>query len=139
MVASSLQLLLLALLLRPSNLTAGKVQLCDLTPHCSLLRRRHDWVLHLGCSALYSGMARGPGSLMSHMSAKGTRRFMKASAPLLRGRSTRHDGPMKCHLYCIVLYCCCFARSNDTNPIKQERAGFFRVVDETGHTFQRQF
>ena len=43
MVASSLQLLFLALLLRPSNLTAGKVQLCDLTPHCSLLRRRHDW------------------------------------------------------------------------------------------------
>ena len=33
MVASSLQLLFLALLLRPSNLTAGKVQLCDLTPH----------------------------------------------------------------------------------------------------------
>ena len=42
MVASSLQLFL-ALLLCPSNLTTGKVQLCDLTPHCSLLRRRHDW------------------------------------------------------------------------------------------------
>ena len=47
-------------------------------------------VLHPGCSALYSGMARGPGSLMSHMSVKGTRTFMKASAPLLRRRSTRH-------------------------------------------------
>ena len=35
--------LILALLLCPSNLTVGKVQLCDLTPHCSLLRRRHDW------------------------------------------------------------------------------------------------
>ena len=91
----------LALLLRPSNLNAGKVQLCDLMPHCSLLHRRHDWVLHPGCSALYSGMARGPGSLMPHMSAKGTRRFMKASAPLLRWRSTRHDGPVNCHLYCI--------------------------------------
>src|SRR3989337_2429188 len=99
MVASSLQLLFLALLLRPSNLTAGKVQLCDLTPHCSLLCRRHDWVLHPDCSALYSGMARGPGSLMPHMLAKGTRRFMKASAPLLRQRSTRHDGPVNCHLY----------------------------------------
>ena len=90
-------------LLRPSKLTAGKVQLCDLTPHCSLLRRRHDWVLHPGCSALYSGMARGPGSLMPHMSAKGTRRFMKASAPLLQRRSTRHDGPVNRHLYYIVL------------------------------------
>ena len=32
-----------AFLLRPSHFTAGKGQLCDLTPHCSLLRRRHDW------------------------------------------------------------------------------------------------
>ena len=57
----------------------------------------------LGCftpAALhcYSGMARGPGSLMSHMSAKGTRRFKKASAPLLWRRSRRHDGPVNCHL-----------------------------------------
>lgn len=59
----------------------------------------------LGCftpAALhcYFGMARGPGCLMSHMSAKGTRTFMKASAPLLRRRSTRHGGPVNCYLYC---------------------------------------
>ena len=67
MVASSLQLLFLALLLRPSNLTAGKVQLCDLTPIAHYYASAMTGVLHPGCSALYSGVARGPGSLMSHM------------------------------------------------------------------------
>ena len=92
-------------LLRPSNLTAGKVQLCDLTPHCSLLCRRHDWGASPGCSALYSGMARGPDSLMSHMSAKGTRRLMKASAPLLRRRSTWHDAQwiVTCTVYSTIV------------------------------------
>ena len=32
----------LALLLRPSNLTTGKVQLCDLTPQCFLICDRRD-------------------------------------------------------------------------------------------------
>ena len=90
-------------LLRPSNLTAGKVQLVIWRLIAHYYAGAMTGVLHPGCSALYSGMARGPGSLMSHMSAKGTRRFMKASAPLLRRRSTRHDGPVNCHLYCIVL------------------------------------
>ena len=42
MVASSLQLLFLALLLCPYNLTAGMVQLCDLTPHCFVICDRRD-------------------------------------------------------------------------------------------------
>ena len=85
-------------LLRPSNLTAGKVQLVIWRLIAHYYAGAMTGVLHPGYSALYSGMARGPGSLMSHMSAKGTRRFMKASAPLLRRRSRRHDGPVNCHL-----------------------------------------
>ena len=85
-------------LLRPSNLTAGKVQLVIWRLIAHYYAGAMTGVLHPGCSALYSGMAHGPGSLMSHMSAKGTRRFMKASAPLLRRRSRRHDGPVNCHL-----------------------------------------
>ena len=85
-------------LLRPSNLTAGKVQLVIWRLIAHYYAGAMTGVLHPGCSALYSGMACGPGSLMSHMSAKGTRRFMKASAPLLWRRSRRHDGPVNCHL-----------------------------------------
>ena len=88
-------------LIRPSNLTAGKVQLVIWRLIAHYYIDAMTGVLHPGCSALYSGMAHGPGSLMSHMSTKGTRRFMKASAPLLRRRSRRHDGPVNCHLYCI--------------------------------------
>ena len=90
-------------LLCPSNLTAGKVQLVIWCLIAHYYAGAMTGVLHPGCSALYFGMARGPGSLMSHMSVKGTRRFMKASAPLLQRRSRRHDGPVNCHLYCIVL------------------------------------
>ena len=84
--------------LRPSNLTAGKVQLVIWRLIAHYYAGAMTGVLHPGCSTLYAGMARGPGSLMPHMSAKGTRRFMKASAPLLRRRSRWHDGPVNCHL-----------------------------------------
>ena len=73
----------------------------------------------------YFGMARGPGCLMSHMSAKGTRTFMKASAQLLRRRSTRHGDPVNRYLYCSTTIVLLFARPIDTNSIKQARAEFF--------------
>ena len=82
MVVSSLQLLFLLalLLLRPSNLTAGMVQLSDLTPHCSLLRRRHEWGASplLFCTIIWC-LTRRVGCYMSHMSATGSTKFMKGS------------------------------------------------------------
>ena len=83
--------------LRPSNFKVGSGPVIwRLISHCYC--GATTWVTLPWNSAC---MASGPGWSTSHMLAKGTRRFMKASAPLLRRRSRRHDGPVNCHLYCI--------------------------------------
>ena len=67
---------------------------CDLTSHCSLLPLgRYDWGASplLFCTVIWCITCR-PGCYMSHMSARGSTEFMKASVftLLVRWRSTRH-------------------------------------------------
>ena len=84
----------------------------------------------LGCftpAALhcYIGMSCGPGCLMSHMSAKGTRTFMKASAPLLRRRSTWHGGLVNCYLYRSTTIVLLFRTIHRYKPDETGKGGIF--------------